>query len=139
MGRAKEHMMEIEAKGVSDHIETYVCSKHFDDRGIISFIEEYEPLPYKCSYCDNDEELFDEDEDTAEVVPLTILSEFIVECLSMHYDDPANCLGYDSREGGYLGEVFDTQELFFEIGLDIDNENLRGDVLRSHLKNALRV
>lgn len=128
MGQAKSHMLERESRGTYDHIKSFVCSKHFDDRGILEFINQ-NSVEAKCSYCD-DADLFEEEE-INEAVQLTDLVEYMVDCIKMEYDDPANWLGYDSSEGGYQGEVYDTRELLFEVGLELENDNLLDDIVDS--------
>lgn len=120
MGQAKSYMLDREDRGAYEKYKAFVCNKHIKDKGILKFINQ-NSVEGKCSYCDED--LFEEEE-VSEVVPLVELVEYIVDCIKMEYDDPANWLGYDSSEGGYQGEVYDTSELFFEIGLDVDNDDL---------------
>jgi hypothetical protein len=120
MGQAKSYMLDRETRGAYEKFKAFVCNKHIKDKGILKFINQ-NSFEGKCSYCEED--LFEE-EDVSEVVSLVELAEYIVACIKMEYDDPANWLGYDSSEGGYQGEVYNTSELFFEIGLDVDNDDL---------------
>ena len=58
---------------------------------------------------------------------------FIFHGIQREYDDPRNGVFWDSAEGGWIdANVFYTYELlFYEIGLDIENEELRDDIVNS--------
>ena len=52
--------------------------------------------------------------------------------ISNFYEDAANFMSYDSREGGYLGETYDPNELIQErIGLETDPFELTEDIVNS--------
>src|SRR5262249_48161705 len=49
--------------------------------------------------------------------------EVIGEAIDEYYDRAANCLGYCSEEGGYLGTTYDAYDLVYdEIPTPSDNE-----------------
>ena len=52
-------------------------------------------------------------------------------CISQVYCDPAECLPYETREGGYQGTVFDLNDLFWMIGFDVSDDTLRDDIYES--------
>lgn len=56
------------------------------------------------------------------------ICEHIRFCIRKEFDDPANGLGYESREGGYQGLVFSTYELIVEQ-LEIGFPNDKDDTL----------
>ncbi len=53
---------------------------------------------------------------------------FISEGLEREYEDPANSVSYDSKEGGYLLPTQDTDDLLFEIGFDVESQELFDDI-----------
>lgn len=123
MGRIKQYLMESEYSNLLyEHVEDkFVCSGHIDDYAITNFISStgYSDI---CTYC----------EETTKVLPVKELVNFINRGLTAFYEDPANSMGYDSSEGGYLGTTYEIEELLDEvIGLEIDNPNLQDDIVNS--------
>ncbi len=93
----------------------YVCPACINDGGVRSFIEGAAESNV-CSYCGatSDEPI---------AAPLEDVVDYMQACLYPHFEDPANSLPYESREGGYQGETFSTFELLVEvIGLDLPND-----------------
>ena len=50
------------------------------------------------------------------------LAEFIQEGLYFLFEDAAEQVAYDSAEGGYLMPTYSNHEIFWDIGLDIDEK-----------------
>lgn len=57
-----------------------------------------------------------------------LVVEHIHQCLSQEWCDPANELPYQSAEGGYQGEVLDTEDLLYHLGVNVDNEQIITDI-----------
>ncbi|MDP1843251.1 MAG: HEPN-associated N-terminal domain-containing protein [Sediminibacterium sp.] len=122
MGIIKQHLIEEhESNLLHRHTEDkYVCSHHIDDYAIKDFILKYSDIG-RCSYCKN----------KRKVALVKDVVNFINNGLGVFYEDPANSMGYDSSEGGYLGTVFEIEELIDEVGLDINNYQLQEDITNS--------
>jgi len=125
MGRAKNEMMEYEELGFSKPNETYVCSNHFDDEAIVSFIEEV-GSKISCSYCKPKYQ-------SESVISFDELMRFLCRGIYYFYDDAANAgLAYETAEGGYQGEHYDTYDLIHdEIGLEVDNDKIVEQIINS--------
>ena len=105
--------------------ELFVCTQCFTDEGIVEFITQNESGS-ECSFC------MDSDEGTASM-KLVEVAAHINECLYREYDDAANQLPYDGREGGYFGRHWDTHDLLFEeieLGLRDYGGDLAYELLR---------
>ena len=63
------------------------------------------------------------------MVPIESLIDFIRSRIREEWCDPAETMSYDSREGGYLGDICDAEDLFYKLGLDISNDRLRRDLV----------
>ena len=79
-----------------------VCTDCFEDCGIITFIERNK-VPGQCSFCgtpstESSVALF---ADVVEHIRISLLQE---------YDNAGEWLFYESREGGFIGENWDTYE-----------------------------
>ncbi|TGD59389.1 HEPN-associated N-terminal domain-containing protein [Flavobacterium humi] len=121
MSGAMEEAMRLEELGLNTVPDTNVCAKHIDEPVIRNFIRRNASRGY-CDYC----------EKTISVVPLEDLMEFIMEAVVRLYTDPANFMSYQSSEGGYLGNVYDSNEILQEhFELDIPDNKLFNDVFDS--------
>jgi len=101
-------------------VDKYVCGKCFDDEFIKDFITE-NALRKKCSYCGNEsEELIAAD--------ISKVAEFIEDALRSEYSDAVDCLPWESAEGGWQGTTYHTYELFDEIELRLEDEELLSDL-----------
>ena len=94
-----------------------VCASCFQDPDIRNFIEKHKINNAVCSFCNeepaNDSVAFIED-----------VAEHIEICLYYEYDDAANHLAYETREGGYIGQTWTTWELLEDvIGLELPNDD----------------
>lgn len=103
--------------------DRYVCTKCFGDEDLKDVIRN-DGGPGRCSYCHARRR---------RVLPLEEIAEFIERRMGTFYGTAVDQLPYNSREGGYLGSHWDTQELLFdEIGLTIearDHDRLMDDLL----------
>lgn len=98
------------------HEDEFVCADCFDDEGLQAFVEGA-ATECKCSFCGA------EDEEPI-AAPVEEVADYINDCLYAEYDDAANCLPYDSSEGGYLGVTWNTWELLAdEVELSLPNDD----------------
>jgi hypothetical protein len=121
MGQVKQRMIEMDARNLSSVPDKNLCIKHIDDNTIKRFIRKNYTSGY-CDYCEKE----------VKVVSLEDLLEFMMLGISNFYEDAANFMSYNGREGGYLGETFDPDELIQErIGLETDPFELTEDIVNS--------
>jgi hypothetical protein len=95
--------------------DTFVCVDCFDDPGLKAFVEG-EAQGKACTYCGAvaDEPI---------AAPLVDVLLYIKECLDREYDVAENKLPYESAEGGYIGDVWSTQELLdAHLGGELPND-----------------
>lgn len=81
----------------------FICANHFNDGSINYFIRKNYNQGH-CDYCRGNRK----------VVPLRQLVDFLIVKILNFYEDAVNILGYDSRQGGYLGSTITTDELIQE-------------------------
>jgi hypothetical protein len=121
MGQAKQRMIELNARNISNIPDKNLCIKHIDDSAIKTFIRKNYNIGY-CDYCEKE----------VKVVSLESLLEFMMLGISNFYEDAGNFMSYNGREGGYLGDTFDPNELIQErIGLETDPFELTEDIVNS--------
>jgi len=104
--------------------DKYVCAKCFSDYAIKAFIEQ-NAFSEKCSYCSNES-----DEPIA--APLEEVVEFIREGIETEWDNPVNCVGWESAEGGWMGvRVIDSADLVMDEieELQDTNEKVLDDII----------
>lgn len=101
---AKEQWERQIALGYSDVPDKHVCAECFNDYAIKEFINENAD-ENKCSYCSNES-----DEPIA--ITLVEVVDFICQGINTEWENPANSVGWESREGGWQGAtVYDGEEL----------------------------
>lgn len=104
MGFAKRDWERKAALGYNDVPDKYVCAQCFDDYAIREFISE-NAVEKTCSYCHSKS-----DEPIA--ASLVDVVDFICEGINAEWDNPVNCMGWESREGGWQGAtVYSSYEL----------------------------
>lgn len=119
LGRAKAKWMEDNERGFSVDEDKFVCADCFEDCGIKKFIEEHN-TGQACSYCS---------ETGNGSCSLEHALEHIMYCIRSEWGHPADeGLPYETREGGWQGEVFDTVELLENICLDTTSDDLYEDI-----------
>ena len=120
MGRVKQDALEHWERGLTSVPEKMVCHRHFTDYAIRDSIKANVQAG-KCSYCKK-----------TGATELETLMFFMMEGVMNFYEDAAGFMRYDSNEGGYQGEIFSQDELINdEIGLDVDDNVLREDIINS--------
>lgn len=88
-----------------------VCRTCFEDEDLKSVIVR-DGVVGRCSYCDARRR---------KVLPLDEMADFIEGRIRTFYGTAVDQLPYNTREGGYLGANWDTEDLLFgEIGLIIE-------------------
>lgn len=121
MGRTKQRMIELDAQNIYNVPDKNLCIKHIDDNAIKSYIRKNYRIGY-CDYCGKE----------LKVISLESLLEFMMLGISNFYEDAANFMSYDGRQGGYLGDTFNADELIQErIGLETDPFELTEDIVNS--------
>lgn len=119
MGRAK-HMME---QGYNSDIETSICPDCINENGLRDFIIQNSSTAFStCSYCNNT---------NVKTCNMGKVIGYIHDCIEKEWSDPANELPYQSAEGGYQGEVLDTRELLWNLGISVDDESIIDDIVNS--------
>jgi hypothetical protein len=124
MGFVKDMMMRCDDLGWFPNGDgKYVCKECIEDEALQQIVEEN--LEYNsCSYCRKKDK-----NDIA--APLDKITEHIAICISREYTDPGETLPYESREGGYIGDVYTIEEVFGEIEYWVENSNLMEDICSS--------
>jgi hypothetical protein len=121
MGQAKQRWIELNERNISNVPDKKVCVKHFEDKYIRKFIRQNYDDGF-CDYCQKD----------LKVVELEDLMKFIMSGISNFYEDAANFMGYNSQEGGYLGEIYTPDELIQEfVELEAEPFELIEDIVNS--------
>lgn len=121
MGRASEQMIAMSEMYISNVPDKHICVKHIDDNSIKQFIRKNYSHGY-CDYCKKD----------LKVVSLEDLLEFMMSGILNFYQDAANFMGYNSREGGYQGTIYSVDDLIQEnIGLETEPFEVTEDIVKS--------
>src|SRR5690606_28976990 len=95
-----------------------LCNRHIDERAIKNFICRT-GAPGVCNYCGRE----------TRTVRLEDLMIFVMETVTDFYCDPADFMSYDSNEGGYLGTLYDIDEILQEhFQLGITDTDLFNDI-----------
>jgi HEPN/RES N-terminal domain 1/RES domain len=130
MGRVKAEMMEYDELGFRKPPDKNICSNHFTDNDIVSYIE-LKGSKKSCSYCKPRYQ-------SSSVISLDKLMCFLASGIYYFYDDAGNAgMSYDSAEGGYVGTWFDSADLIYnEIALDADNDEIIRDIINNLDDNA---
>lgn len=123
MGRAKEEWMRQQEQGWSPVGDKQVCDLCFKDYAVKKFIAANAKAP-RCSYCNRGSE----EPIAAEI---NVVIEFIAEGINSEYEDPANSVGWDSSEGGYLLPTMEAWELLSDAGLEETQEDVFEDLRKA--------
>ena len=117
MGQMKELMLEQMEGGYAQNLgERYVCPACVTDPFVIAELEE--SLEDKaCTYCG-----------TVPSADMVVLLDQISDYLSTEFEDPANSLLYDGREGGYQGVTDNGYDIVMDLYPWSDREDLVEDV-----------
>ena len=110
----------------------YVCPDCFDDDGLREFVQE-NAVAEECSFCGVRG-------DGPIAAEISNVLAHIRECIEQEYDDAANCLPYESAEGGYIGEHWDSYELLtdqIQLVLPRDQDNKLFDAILDSLEDIV--
>lgn len=112
MSRMSELALERETRGYDCDKSIYVCADCFEDRGLRQYII-HNGQPGSCSFCQHK---------SPYAIQLFDLLEFILKGLYLEWGQPENeGLPYETREGGWIGDVYDNWDLFHdEIGDELE-------------------
>jgi hypothetical protein len=129
MGYWKNHPLSICSGNPACWMDTYVCSKCFEDPALKRYVLE-NASSLACDFCGTSS-----DSDIG--ASITDIATYINECLRSEYAEAGDGVSWDSGEGGWQGTlIWDTDDLVFEeIGLELPNDS--SGELREALVNAL--
>lgn len=100
-----------------------VCHECFEDEGLINFIKRNGESG-NCDYCDNKKIIVHQ---IAEVI------DYINSSLFIEYEHPADCMGWNGREGGWQGStVYDSYEILDHVDIGASSDTLF-DTIASNL------
>jgi hypothetical protein len=123
MCSAKEIYMEQLERGWFSLGNKYVCSNCFLDDELSDYVK-INAKSNRCDYCGaQSTDLI--------AAPMDVIMELVARSIYFEWTDPAEELPYESREGGYQGDVYDTYELLWDIEFPTENEKLLNDVVES--------
>lgn len=100
---------------------SYVCAECIGERWLAAYINEHADQT-ECDFCD-------ETSDDPIAIDLDDIMGHIRERIECIYEDPANSVGYESAEGGYLLSTMDTYEVLDEVGLGVESDSLREELV----------
>ncbi len=120
MGGAKRMMEEEQDRGFSLSPGVHVCSICMHQDGLKEYIEKNFD-GNTCSYCE-------ETSKKIKAINFNKLVEYVLECIRTEWGHPASeGVAYETREGGWQGEVFDTYDLLHDL-IEIDNSEIVDDI-----------
>ena len=119
MGRVSENWMEMQERHIETVSEKSLCIRHINDTAIKAYIRNNYESGF-CDYCCK----------KVKVVSLDDLMIYIMNGVNKFYEDAANFMSYSSREGGYLGRIYTSQEIIEDhIGLITEPHELTTDII----------
>ena len=125
MGIAKRAWEEAQERGFSVDNGLCVCTNCFEDYGIKTFIEEND-TGEPCYFCEFHGEYS---------CSLEAALGHIMMCIQTEWGHPANeGLPYETREGGWQGDVYDSWDMLDTTGIEINNYPLQ-ECIYSSLMN----
>lgn len=99
---------------------SYVCSECIRERWLATYIRENADQ-LECDFCE-------QNSDEPIAIELGDIMDHIRECIECIYEDPANSVGYDGAEGGYLLPTMNTYDVLEDVGLDVEDDALRDEL-----------
>ena len=108
--------------------DKFYCLNCLDDDGLIKFFNgSYAPKQMgECSYCNVE---FDENDDPIEIelIAVTELQILLRQFLGHSYSNAVDELSYNNKEGGYLGETYDSYDLINDVFCGCISDGLLSD------------
>lgn len=105
--------------------EKYVCTGCISDPHLREDIEGELDEDGRCTYCGS-----------SPATDLTVVLDSVAEYLHTEYADPVHELPYESREGGYQGVVYQSDEVLDELGEWTESDGLLADVAEAFAGSA---
>lgn len=112
--------------------DEFVCGDCFSDKGMKDYCETHAESR-TCDFCD-----------AKKAKPIAARLDEVIEhistCIGRYFDDPANAgAPYESAEGGWQVETYDTSEVFEELGLSFpnDDDGRLSDAIEGGIENDL--
>ncbi|HYF76873.1 MAG TPA: HEPN-associated N-terminal domain-containing protein [Symbiobacteriaceae bacterium] len=105
MGFMKHKLMEEQERGWASLGDKYVCDQCFDDYALTGFVQEHASSP-KCDYCGR------RSKRKPIAAPVDDVVEYIHQGVILDWGNPNDELPYETREGGFQGNVVDAYDLF---------------------------
>lgn len=105
MGGAKRLMMDYEERGYGP-TEGSLCRAHLQDRYLREATQLSNDDDAACLVCGQSD---------GAMASLESLVELVVNAMRFWYSDPLNELPWDGREGGFQGEVLDTEDVVSDL------------------------
>ena len=94
----------------------YICTKCVQQPDLQKFVQNSARDSTYCSLCNKHRK----------VIPLDDFLVHVKDCITEFYDDAANFMPYDSKEGGYMGgSTFDTYDLIYDELLGYESPQLQ--------------
>ncbi len=131
MGQYKHLLDRQAAYGFTTFSNNSVCGNCMMDESIKKYIEEH-ACSTICDYCG-----YEDDEEEYIAADMDDVMEFIIDAIKLEWGNPDDeGVGYDSKEGGYLGaEIYDGWD-FAEYIL-CDEANIENEILINDIKDKL--
>lgn len=119
MGLAKNMMIKYQERGFGSS-DKIICKSCIGDKYLRKIITDANNID-ECDYCGV----------TTNVLPLEELMEHIMSGIFCEYEYAVDCLPYDSREGGYQGNTWDTYDLIYDINeeMEIESDTILNDII----------
>lgn len=129
MGHVKAQRIEEQERGWASINSKFACLQCFEDADIRKFIRK-NASEHECSYCDVSST------DEAIAADMNEIIRLIMDGIRLEWGDPSDeGMPWEYREGGWLGEVFDTDELFEKLGFNTTNDTVYSDICGAiHIK-----
>jgi hypothetical protein len=123
MGLTKDYMERLGGGNPDACLGRPVCANCFGDEGLAQIVEG-SATSNRCDFCETES-------DEVIAADLFDVMEHVVEVLSFHYSTAENELPYESAEGGYQGQWWNTMELVQEVlALELPNDE-NGELLEA--------
>lgn len=97
-----------------------VCADCITERWLAGYVRE-NAREHECDFCENTS-------DDPIAVDLEDIMGHIRERIEMIYEDPANSVMYETAEAGYQLATMDTYEVLEDVGLTVENDDLRWEL-----------
>jgi hypothetical protein len=127
MGITKQMFEELESRLYREPVGKFVCSSCVTDDFLASELRKISTNKHACSYCGSES-----------ATELGKLCQLIQDAIHIDFADPAEELPYESREGGYQGDILDGNEIVQEhLTRWSDDDGLIVDVGESFIAASL--